>query len=46
MQYRHIPTGVIVNSEKELQKAVYEPIVDEEAPKKPTRKRTAKAKEV
>lgn len=41
MKYRHIPTGVIVTSDKELPIEMYER-VDEPKPKQATRKRTTK----
>ena len=48
MEYRHITTGVIVNSDSELPSAVYEPVDKpgkKEAAKRATRKTAAKKKE-
>lgn len=48
MRYRHIPTGIIVNSSAELPSAVYERVDEpekKEAAKRPARKAAAKKKE-
>lgn len=40
MKYRHIPTGIIVNSSGELPSAMYEPLEEKaEKPAKATKKR-------
>lgn len=44
MKYRHIPSGIIVNSEKELPKALYERIDAPKAEKKPAPRKRAASK--
>lgn len=38
MKYRHIPTGIVVSSDAELPRAVYEPVERPERAERPERK--------